>query len=37
MAGIGGERAIEKTARLRNMVRRPTLIEPGHALKIKVH
>ena len=37
MAGIGGERAIEKVTRLRNMVWRLTFVEPGHTLKIEVH
>ena len=37
IVGIGGERAIEKAARLRNIVRGQTLIEPSQALKIEVH
>ena len=37
IVGIGGERAIEKTARLRNMVRGPAAMEPGQALKKEVH
>ena len=37
IVGIGGERAIEKAARLRNIVRGRTLIEPGQTLKIEVH
>ena len=37
IAGIGGERAIEKAARSRNMVRGQTPLEPSHALKIEVH
>ena len=37
IAGIGGERAIEKAARLRDIVRGQTLIEPSQALKIEVH
>ncbi len=34
---IDGERAIEKAARLRHIVRGPTLIEPSQTLKIEVH
>ena len=37
IVGIGGERAIEKAARLRDIVRGPTLIEPSQTLKIEVH
>ena len=37
IVGIGGERAIEKAARLRHIVRGQTLVEPSHALKIEVH
>ena len=37
IAGIGGERAIEKAARLRHIVRGYTLIEPSQTLKIEVH
>ena len=37
IVGIGGERAIEKAARLRNIVRGQTLIEPSQTLKIEVH
>ena len=37
IVGIGGERAIEKAARLRDIVRGPTLVEPSQALKIEVH
>jgi hypothetical protein len=37
IVGIGGERAIEKAARLRHIVRDQTLIEPGQPLKIEVH
>ena len=37
IAGIGGERAIEKAARLRQIVGGPTLVEPSHTLKIEVH
>ena len=37
MVGIGGERAIEKAARLRDMVRGRALIEPSQTLKIEVH
>ena len=37
IVGIGGERAIEKAARLRDIVRGQTLIEPSHTLKIEVH
>ena len=37
IVGIGDERAIEKAARLRNIVRGPTLIEPSQTLKIEVH
>ena len=37
IVGIGGERAIEKAARLRHIFRGPTLIEPSQALKIEVH
>ena len=34
--GVGGKRTIEKAARLRNIVRGQTLVEPSHTLKIKV-
>ena len=37
IVGIGGERAIEKAARLRNIVRGQTLIEPSQTLKIVIH
>ena len=37
VAGIGGERAIEKAACLRHILRGHTLIEPSQTLKIKVH
>ena len=37
IVGIGGERALEKAARLRNIVRGPTLVEPSQTLKIEVH
>src|SRR5271166_3379241 len=37
IVGIGGERAIEKAARLRDIVWSPTLIEPSQTLKIEVH
>ena len=37
IVGIGGERAIEKAARLRDIVRGQTLIEPSQTLKIEVH
>jgi hypothetical protein len=37
VVGIGGERAVEKAARLCKIVRGPTLIEPSHSLKIEVH
>ena len=37
IVGIGGERAIEKAARLRHILRGYTLIEPSQTLKIKVH
>ena len=37
IARIGGERAIEEAARLRNTVRGHALVEPGHTLKIEVH
>ena len=37
IVGIGGERAIEKAARLRDVVRGPTLVEPSQTLKIEVH
>ena len=37
IVGIGGERAIEKLARLRNMVRGPAPMEPGQALKKEIH
>ena len=37
IVGIGGERAIEKAARLRDTVRCHTLIEPSQTLKIEVH
>jgi hypothetical protein len=37
IVGIGGERAIEKAARLRNIVGGRALIEPSHSLKIEVH
>src|SRR5271165_790034 len=35
--GIGGERAIEKAARLHHIVGGKTLVEPCQTLKIKVH
>jgi hypothetical protein len=37
IVGIGGERAVEKAARLRNEIRGRTLIAPGQTLKIEVH
>src|SRR5208337_2599400 len=37
VAGIGGERAVEKAVRLCDMIRGYTLIEPSHTLKIEVH
>ena len=37
IVGIGDERAIEKVARLRDIVRGQTLIEPSQTLKIEVH
>ncbi len=37
IAGIDGERAIEKAPRLRKIVRVQTLVEPSHALKVEVH
>ena len=37
IVGIGGERAIEKAARLRDIVRGRTLVEPSQTLKIEVH
>ena len=37
IVGIGGQRAIEKAARLRHIVRGQTLIEPSQTLKIEVH
>ena len=37
IAGIGGERAIEEAARLRDIGRGSPLIEPSQALKIEVH
>src|ERR1700722_9717419 len=37
IVGIGGERAIEKAARLRHIVRGHTPIEPSQTLKIAVH
>ena len=37
IVGIGGERAIEKAARLRDVLGAHTLVEPSHALKIEVH
>ncbi len=37
IVGIGGERAIEKAARLRDIVRGQTPIEPSQTLKIEVH
>ena len=37
IVGIGGERAIEKAARLRHIVRGQTLVEPSQTLKIEVH
>src|SRR5271166_4998117 len=36
IGGIGGERAIEKAARLLDVIRGRTLIEPGQTLKIEV-
>src|SRR5208282_4213380 len=37
IVGVSGERAIEKAARLREIVRgRPTLVEPSQTLKIEV-
>src|ERR1700722_8015877 len=36
IVGIGGKRTIEEGARLRNIVRGQTLVEPSHALKVKV-
>ena len=37
IGGVGGERAIEKAVRLRDIVRGPALVEPGQALKIEVY
>ena len=37
IVGIGGERAIEKAARLRHVVGGQTLVEPSQTLKIEVH
>ena len=37
IVGIGRERAIEKAARLRDIVGGQTLIEPSQTLKIEVH
>jgi hypothetical protein len=37
VAGIGGDRAIEKAARLCDSVGRYTPVEPGPTLKIEVH
>ena len=37
IVGIGGERAIEKAARLRNIVGGQALVEPSQTLKIEVH
>ena len=37
IARIGGQRAVEKAARFRHIVRGMTLVEPGHTLKIEVH
>jgi hypothetical protein len=37
IVGIGGERAIEKASRLRDIVGGRTLIEPSQTLKIEVH
>ena len=37
IAGIGGERAIEKAARLREIVGGHTFVEPCQTLKIEVH
>src|ERR1700733_1069996 len=37
VVGIGGERAIEKAPRLRDMVRGHALIEASQTLKIEVH
>ena len=36
IAGVGGERAIEKAARSPNIVRGRSLIEPSQTLKIEV-
>ena len=37
IVGIGGERAIEKAARLRHIVRGPTFVKTSLTLKIEVH
>src|SRR5580704_14140763 len=37
VAGIGDERAIETTVRLRHILKGMTLVEPSHTLKIEVH
>ena len=37
IVGISGQRPIEEAARLREMVRDHTFIEPSHPLKIEVH
>jgi hypothetical protein len=37
IAGIGGERAIKKAARLRQSFTGPTFVEPGQTLKIEIH
>src|SRR5271166_2915525 len=37
IVGIGNARAIAKAARLRQIVRGPTLVEPRQTLKIEVH
>ncbi len=37
VVGIGGERAIEKAPRSRDIVRGRAFVEPSQALKIKVH
>src|ERR1700677_538244 len=37
IVGVGGERTIEKAARVRNNVGGPTFIEPSQTLKMEVH
>src|SRR3984957_10786668 len=37
VTGVGDKRAIETNVRLRHVLRRVTLVDPSHTLKIKVH